>query len=275
MPKATKLGASQDSLKTNLNEGGEWRCQYVGCGKTRKRECDLRKHHKRHTRPYGCTFPNCYKRFGSRNDWKRHENSQHFLQEMWRCGLMTPNNDLCGRLISQESTFVNHLQKRHDLDPQSAETQGYTKSMHLGREGHKNYWCGFCNELIPQFNSSQRDSMQNSAWNVRCKHIGDHFDKQERHIDDWVCIEHNKKKGFITKENSKKLKSRYREGKAEDEGDLPDDGIPSKFEQTPAPPYYLHKYDTKISPDDIMASNKRRLEDVQEEEDADGVSDCD
>ena len=32
---------------------------------------------KRHTRPYGCTACECDKRFGSRSDWKRHEETVH------------------------------------------------------------------------------------------------------------------------------------------------------------------------------------------------------
>lgn len=228
---------------------------------------------KRHTRPYGCTFPNCYKRFGSRNDWKRHENSQHFLQEMWRCGLRTTNGDVCGRLIHQESTFIQHLQKRHNLGPGSLETKSHTKTMHLGREGHKNFWCGFCDKLIPQPDSSQQDSIQTSAWVLRFKHIGDHFDKENGHINDWVCIEHNKKKGFITMQDKKKAKSRFRDGKAADDSDLPDDGIPAKYVPKDSPTFASNSFEAKRSPDmGMQASIKRKYEEI-DDADADGVSD--
>lgn len=230
---------------------------------------------KRHARPYGCTFPNCYKRFGSRNDWKRHENSQHFLQEMWRCGLTTIDGKICGRLIHQQPAFVNHLQKRHNLDSTSLETHKYVKTMHLGREGHKNFWCGFCNTLIPQPESNQQDSIQTSAWVLRSKHIGDHFDKENLHINDWVCIEHNKKKSLITVQDKKKAKTRFRDGKAADDSDLPDDGIPHKQDPQDSPTFVPDEFEEKISIDMSMAaSSKRKFEDV-DDVDADGVSDCD
>lgn len=50
------------------------------CGRTEV-ECnntDDRKHVARHERPFGCTYETCTKKFGSKNDWKRHEHTQHF-----------------------------------------------------------------------------------------------------------------------------------------------------------------------------------------------------
>jgi hypothetical protein len=46
----------------------------------------FRKHMKRHQKPYACTrVPGCDKRFGSKSDWKRHENDQHIQLQFWRC----------------------------------------------------------------------------------------------------------------------------------------------------------------------------------------------
>ncbi|KAI1439223.1 hypothetical protein GGR50DRAFT_690571 [Xylaria sp. CBS 124048] len=52
-----------------------YRCD--GCRKTFRRKCELRKHAKRHEKPFTCSIPGCGKKFGSKNDWKRHENTQH------------------------------------------------------------------------------------------------------------------------------------------------------------------------------------------------------
>ena len=146
---------------------------------------------------------------------------------------------------------------------------------HLGREGHKNFWCGFCDTLIPQPDSSQQDSIQTSAWVLRFKHIGDHFDKENLHINDWVCIEHNKKKSLITVQDKKKAKTRFRDGKAADDSDLPDDGIPSKYVSQDSPTFAADEFERKVSTDmGMAASNKRKFEDV-DDADADGVSDCD
>ncbi|WAO97128.1 C2H2-type domain-containing protein [Fusarium falciforme] len=47
------------------------------CRKTFYRKSILKKHLKRHARPYGCTFLKCKIDFGSKHDWKRHESGQH------------------------------------------------------------------------------------------------------------------------------------------------------------------------------------------------------
>lgn len=180
---------------------------------------------KRHTRPYGCTFPNCVKRFGSRNDWKRHENSQHFLQEMWRCEREVQNGGKCGKLVYQEDKLAQHLHRHHGIALNSAQNEDERKSMHLGREGHHHFWCGFCNKLI-----KQQDSMHQGAWDMRFKHIGDHFDKDNYHIDNWIDIGENRKKGLITKEERKKSRGRSGNGRYDDDdSDLGEAGIPESY----------------------------------------------
>jgi hypothetical protein len=82
----SKLSPSA-SRQNFLIEGKAKSCPYPNCTNTFMRNCDLRKHLKRHKRPYGCTFQNCNKCFGSKSDWKRHENSQHFQMPTWRCAV--------------------------------------------------------------------------------------------------------------------------------------------------------------------------------------------
>jgi len=61
------------------NPSGTWSCAYPGC--TSKavftRGCDLRKHHKRHTKSFFCRYPNCTQSsgggFSSKKDLARHE----------------------------------------------------------------------------------------------------------------------------------------------------------------------------------------------------------
>lgn len=197
--------------------------------------------------------------------------------------MKTGNGDMCGKLIYQEETFVNHLQRRHHLVAKSPEVQSHCKKMHLGREGHHHFWCGFCVKLVAQPNNAQQDSIQQSAWAMRSKHIGDHFDKNNRHINDWVCIEHNKRKELITKEDKKKAKTRVRNGKADDGSDLGDDGIPAAL----VPNYsgfnpniitgHVSNMGANINTD---ASGDRKMEDAGDDDDdddndddADGVSD--
>jgi hypothetical protein len=61
------------------NSSGTWSCAYPGC--TSKavftRGCDLRKHHKRHTKSFFCRYPDCTQSrgggFSSKKDLARHE----------------------------------------------------------------------------------------------------------------------------------------------------------------------------------------------------------
>lgn len=239
---SSAVTSNVSSAITPSHPEGEHRCPR--CQKVKKRECDLRKHMKRHTRPYGCTFAKCNKRFGSRNDWKRHENSQHFLSEMWRCDIERPNGNRCGHLSHDQLQFAKHLEVSHGYKAGTEEIKTRCRDMHLGREGHHHFWCGFCNKLI-----EQAEGIQPGAWDVRFKHIGDHFDKDNLNIDDWVDIEKNKKKKLI--ESEEKSKNAITKMRLDDDSDLGEDGIP---------PLYVPQ-----------AGRARRV--INEEADAEGVSD--
>lgn len=120
-------------------------------------------------------------KLGSRNDWKRHESSQHKLKEGWFCRT-------CRQLFDNQKTFTLHLQHFHNLN--ISQLPDACRSAHLGPEGHYNFWCGFCNDLIPQPNPTPPpDGPSMNPWEFRCKHIGDHYDKNDRLIDSWVRID--------------------------------------------------------------------------------------
>lgn len=167
---------------------------------------------KRHTRPYGCTFANCSKKFGSRNDWKRHETGQHYLPEMWKCGRARAaelGGGICFRRpLHTHDQMLRHLKgpEHRMAPPPSTEIEAEANRYHLGPEGHVNFWCGFCKKLIPQ-----PPDAPNASEN-RFKHIGDHFDHDKFVIDDWVCIEENKAKRYITQEEKKASRRRARDG---------------------------------------------------------------
>ncbi|RMZ35236.1 hypothetical protein D0859_00620 [Hortaea werneckii] len=159
---------------------GDFICDEPGCGKRKKRECDLRKHRKRHSRPYGCTFADCWKRFGSRNDWKRHENSQHFLIDQWRCEMTTSGNHKCGTLFQSDDAMRKHLLAQHK------------KALQL--------------EASRKGNPLQRLEAPN-AWEDRFRHVGDHYDKENKHVDDWICVQANRRKGEISRPDRRKGRS--------------------------------------------------------------------
>ncbi|KAL9085372.1 MAG: hypothetical protein Q9165_007663 [Trypethelium subeluteriae] len=175
--------------RTNGSTGGE---QCPVCYKQLPRNCELNKHMKRHTRPYGCTFPRCKKKFGSKNDWKRHENSQHFQQETYRCRWRDNSGNECCQVFYEKDIFRSHLLKSHNCTDDQANDE--CRDRHIGRNGQGRFWCGFCRDVI------KLDHRGREAWDERFKHIGDHFNKENANIQDWLCLETNKLKGQQARE---------------------------------------------------------------------------
>ena len=160
------------------------------------------KHIKRHTRPYGCTFPNCARRFGSKNDWKRHENTMHYQIETWKCAEListdgchrtkaenlktigTTSGVQCGLLYYRRELFIQHLQDDHDLrDVQHRDyVKDQCKKRRVGRNGQCGFWCGFCQTVV------QLEKKETDAWDERFNHIdNEHFKKGDR-VETWMPL---------------------------------------------------------------------------------------
>ena len=212
----------QDSPCRELKDSGKGlECQY--CHKKKKTQCDLTyvaipppqdltrsykrdrltlpsKHIKRHTRPYGCTFTKCPRRFGSKNDWKRHENTMHYQVEAWKCAEpKRPDGSSsttigskhfttakqCGRLCYRRESFMTHLHESHGLGIPEKEDyiKDQCKKRRVGRNGQCGFWCGFCQTVV------RLEKLGIEAWDERFNHIDDeHFKKGER-VEDWVPLE--------------------------------------------------------------------------------------
>ncbi|PTB69749.1 hypothetical protein BBK36DRAFT_1188342 [Trichoderma citrinoviride] len=156
-------------------------CTEPGCGKVFYRQCELRKHMKRHKKPYGCTYRICNKHFGSKNDWKRHESSQHFQLESWHC-----NVEGCGKVLPRRELFRSHLLNHHRLtDGQKVEDK--LEKCRLGRHCDPRFWCGFCDKFI-----EVTGEVVNS-WTKRCDHIDNHlFGKEgmpKKSMNEWRYLE--------------------------------------------------------------------------------------
>ncbi|PFH56135.1 hypothetical protein XA68_17012 [Ophiocordyceps unilateralis] len=142
-----------------------WRCLEPDCGKNFNRPCELKKHMKRHEKPYGCTFKSCLKRFGSKNDWKRHESSQHLVLEKWDC-----DEPGCGRICHRRESFKNHLQKDHGMrDGGSIDEK--LEACRLGRHCDPRFWCGFCLAVV----DIDVGEGGGNSWTKRCDHIDNHL----------------------------------------------------------------------------------------------------
>lgn len=77
--RSSSPGSADLSAYGYLNHQGTWSCAYPGCTSRAvfTRGCDLRKHHKRHTKSFFCRYPGCTQAtgggFSSKKDLARHE----------------------------------------------------------------------------------------------------------------------------------------------------------------------------------------------------------
>ena len=143
-----------------------------------------RKHKKRHSRPYACTAAGCSKKFGSKNDWKRHENSQHFQVEVWKCQekLKENANEICGKSCHRRETLKYHLHKDHDVQDATALDEK-ASAWRAGNECLEEFWCGFCKEVVAISKTCE------DGWTERYDHIDLHFTGREgrkmQNISEW------------------------------------------------------------------------------------------
>jgi hypothetical protein len=121
---------------------------------------------KRHDRPYGCTFSKCQKTFGSKNDWKRHENSQHYQQESWRCGEQNEDGP-CRKVFYTSESAKSHFTKAHNVNEDEVEHR--IEAQRIAANNQINFWCGFCERII---DLSKRGV---DGWTERIDHIDGHF----------------------------------------------------------------------------------------------------
>ena len=159
--------AKADGMKKKM------RCTEPGCKAEFIKKSERNKHISRHLRKYGCTFDHCYKRFGTKWEWKRHEHNQHVQLEEWRC-----KQQGCSEFSDDKNAFESHLRQQHGVNNVEAElTQCVLAKKWLG-----SFWCGFCSSIIPS-QVEYGAPMDEERYN----HISRHIDGPERkNIDEWI-----------------------------------------------------------------------------------------
>ncbi|KAF8446961.1 hypothetical protein BDZ91DRAFT_132184 [Kalaharituber pfeilii] len=183
------------------------------------------KHLKRHSKPFGCTHDGCNKVFGAKNDWKRHENSQHHQLECWKCDIRkydvqsSPSAlgadaaDICGKCFFRKADFVKHLKVVHgntdgwvveQTTPAGAGTTAAETSQpvattltgardvaqilfdcHIPKYHGGAFWCGFCHKVV-----KLHGKVGIEGWDKRFDHIAWHFEKDNLRVkDSWMRLE--------------------------------------------------------------------------------------
>lgn len=153
---------------------------------------------------FQCTF--CNRGFKFHCDWARHE-EVHAPQEIWICMLAGPRlviagdvtcpfcgksdptddhltdehkADLCHQKTEEQRSFnrndglVRHMKDFHGASIHTAPTSWVRPKY---ENGDPHFWCGFCQKLL------------HMTWNLRLKHLGDHYTKDDYHMTRWVEIE--------------------------------------------------------------------------------------
>ncbi|KAL1837970.1 hypothetical protein VTJ49DRAFT_3178 [Mycothermus thermophilus] len=167
------------------DNGRAFKCEEIGCDKTFSRHSELNKHKRRHTKPYACTFPDCKQKFGSKSDWKRHENNQHVQHPIWLCeekSASHPGQTECGAVFHLRDGLKDHLRDEHQIHDPAVLDKKLT-DYGMGRNFESRFWCGFCQKVIKPTGSD------GPAHSERFDHIDDHFNgrggMRKANIGDW------------------------------------------------------------------------------------------
>jgi hypothetical protein len=164
------------------------------CHREIGRASELKKHMKRHIRPYGCTRDGCGKTFGSKNDWKRHEvthskPSGQPQKDGWRCDgshrdPATTQN--CYRFFQgSEDEYKSHL-ARSEVPNQYVHQ--YMTSVYIPGQFRGQFWCGLCNAVVAsEVALSQTDpKFLDECRDARINHVDRHFMNDRMSIAEWV-----------------------------------------------------------------------------------------
>jgi len=66
-----------------------------------------------------------------------------------------------------------------------AECRARVQECRMGRNCQSRFWCGFCRKLI----DLKKKGCE--AWAETFDHIGDHFEKEERRIHNWMPVDYD------------------------------------------------------------------------------------
>ncbi|KAK6339905.1 hypothetical protein TWF718_009292 [Orbilia javanica] len=193
--KAEDIRPPRQAATETENVAESYRCTAPKCGKTFTKKSEWKKHMQRHRRPFFCTFHwqerSEVQRFGSKDDWRRHEEHRHYQSEFYKC----PGgpHESCRGAWALRSDFEKHLEERHkpivtswtSIDGSINEDtkKDFFQKHHNGTDYvEDNFWCGFCAKLIP----IPPEMTGRRGKEIRVNHVADHFHKEQKDIRLWV-----------------------------------------------------------------------------------------
>jgi len=95
--------------------GETFPCPHASCTEVFVRPCDLKKHRKKHTRPYKCKL--CPQDFYQRRDLEKHTRV-HVGGPSWPCPY-----ENCGKKYTVDDNLVRHIKKEHGVVVQKSSLQ--------------------------------------------------------------------------------------------------------------------------------------------------------
>ncbi|OJD27004.1 hypothetical protein ACJ73_01601 [Blastomyces percursus] len=146
---------------------------------------------------YACT--KCFEQFDEKKEWMRHENTQHFQLQAWRCSqpstippsTISPSmahlTTECSQLFYEKKGFKEHLSTLHECE----ETEAVAAASVIGRNGQRQTWCGFCRTLVLLHKEGQE------AWEERFDHIEKYYQSGQV-IDNWLLPRGHKTATVVT-----------------------------------------------------------------------------
>jgi hypothetical protein len=176
-----------DDYETSVDAAGKivFVCKWPTCAKKRlyNLRSEVKEHVKRHLKVrYGCTFDHCYRRFGLKSDWIRHERKRHSQEDYWRCDLkhsISPTAGNCDEVFLEKKQFFAHLKEVHQVtEIQKINHLAYLQL--VGAYFERRYWCGFCKSVQDNRKKGKE------AIHARYDHIAEHITADGRNMDDWV-----------------------------------------------------------------------------------------
>lgn len=192
IPSLSMAESSEPDLPVRDNKTQKLKCS--NCPVT-GRPCDVKKHMRRHDKPWKCTFDKCESQFGSKHDWKRHETSMHEQLECWRCEEPALNNtgrsrpvfalnqeEPCMSLSYTLELYQKHLTEMHRIIDTDL-ISNLSKKQKIGQRSQGQWWCGFCDKII----IAQKKGVP--GVNERFDHIDEHFMKEKRKMNDWKPLD--------------------------------------------------------------------------------------